>query len=394
MAGRKILWLCSWYPNKTDPFDGDFIQRLARAISIYDTITVIRVVGDTSGHTTDIQEEIRQEANLTEHIIYFRKKTSWLGRWEAYRKMIRLYKKAVLHYFSTVCNPELVHVQVPMPAGMVALWIKRKFKIPFVISEHWGIYNPVEKLNYSTRSIRFKNITKKIFSEASGFISVSRFLAEGVNNLVLKKDYTVIPNVADTNSFFYKEKPPGTFRFIHVSNMAALKNVNGILHAFKQFISMGGNAELVVVGNKDDALKEMADSLGLSQNKILFKGEVAYETVANEMQASDCLVLFSDIENSPCVIGEALCCGLPVIASQTGGIPELLGGSNSLLVNARDEQGLAQAMKNMVENYSRIDRRTIAATASQKFGYSAVGKLTDEVYNSCLSIASLRYPGK
>ena len=40
----KILWLCSWYPQSADPFDGDFIERQAKALSMYHDVQVIHVV--------------------------------------------------------------------------------------------------------------------------------------------------------------------------------------------------------------------------------------------------------------------------------------------------------------------------------------------------------------
>ena len=43
MQRKKILWLASWYPNRNDPFDGDFIQRHARAAAIDHDIHVIHV---------------------------------------------------------------------------------------------------------------------------------------------------------------------------------------------------------------------------------------------------------------------------------------------------------------------------------------------------------------
>lgn len=392
MAGRKILWLCSWYPSKTDPFDGDFIQRHAKAASLYNTITVIHVIADTTGKTLKTEEEAHETGRLTEQLIYFGKKNSWWGRLAAYSRMMSLYKKAVVKYIAANGRPDLVHVHVPMRAGIVALWLKRKYKIPFILSEHWGIYNNKEKLNFSTRSLPFRRFTTSIFKEASAFISVSRFLAEGVNRLVVKKEYALIPNAADTDHFFYREISSAPFCFIHVSNMAALKNVKGILRAFKIFLQQQGTAALVIVGNKDDSLEQYAGTLGLQKDHVLFRGEIPYQGVASEMQRSHCLVLFSDIENAPCVIGEAFCCGLPVIATNVGGIPELVDGSNGILVEPGDEQGLAVAMRSMTENFAQYDRRKIAEAASQQFSYPSVGKLMDAVYDQYKSIPSVHDP--
>ncbi|HQV61525.1 MAG TPA: hypothetical protein PLG08_12150, partial [Chitinophagaceae bacterium] len=56
MSRKKILWLCSWYPAKTDPYNGDFIQRHARAAALYNDIYIIHVAGDETGNTKKPEE--------------------------------------------------------------------------------------------------------------------------------------------------------------------------------------------------------------------------------------------------------------------------------------------------------------------------------------------------
>ncbi len=382
MGQKKILWLCSWYPGKTEPFNGDFIQRHAGAAALYNDIYVIHVIGDASGQIKKTVEEINKQGQLTEQIIYFKKSSSVPGRFIGQYRLFSLYRKAIKKYIAEYGLPDLVHVHIPMKAGLMALWMKRRFGVSYLVTEHWGIYNEVEKMNYSTRNNGFRNFTKMIFNNATKFISVSRYLAEGVNRLVLKKDYAVIPNVVNTNLFFYKEKTNSVFRFIHVSNMVPLKNAEGILSAFKLFAEKLSNVQLVMAGDTDPAIRHYAAGLGLTDDKVIFRGEISYAQVANEMQQSNCLILFSNIENSPCVIGEALCCGLPVIATNAGGIPELLDESNGVLIEPKDETALANAMQKMMNDYVKYSHNKIAEDAQCKFSYEVIGKKMDEIYSS------------
>jgi glycosyltransferase involved in cell wall biosynthesis len=282
-------------------------------------------------------------------------------------------------------KPDLVHVHVPIKMGIPGLWIKRNFGIPYVVTEHWGIYNDIDELNYSKRSITFKKFTKAIIEKASALISVSKYLAEGVNRLVTTKVYSIIPNVVNTNLFFYTDpKESIDFRFIHVSNMVPLKNVEGILRAFQLFLQTNRDVELIVVGDKDPAIRNYATTLGLDR-EVHFRGEVPYAHVATEMQSANCLVLYSNIENSPCVIGEAFCSGLPVIASRVGGIPELVDESNGLLVDPQNDAMLAAAMTDMKNRYSFFNRKKIAEEAGNKFSYPVIGKKIDEVYSRIIN---------
>ena len=83
--------------------------------------------------------------------------------------MVYLYKKAIKKYIEKFGQPDCLHVHVAWKAGMVAMWVKRKYNIPYVITEHWGIYNDVVKDNYSSKPGYFKKIIKKNFSKGRLF---------------------------------------------------------------------------------------------------------------------------------------------------------------------------------------------------------------------------------
>lgn len=161
--------------------------------------------------------------------------------------------------------------------------------------------------------------------------------------------------------------------------------MEGILRGAKLLAEKGEEFELILAGNRDATMSKYAKDLGLLNKTVFFRGEISYEAVANEMQHANALILFSNIENSPCVIGEALCCGLPVIATSVGGIPELVSQKNSALLKPGNVQALADAMQQIINNYTEFDRRKIAEDAQQKFSYAVIGKKLDEVYKSVLN---------
>lgn len=380
------MWLCSWYPSKLDLFNGDFIQRHAKAAAAFNDIYVIYVAGDNTGKADKKEREISKSDGLTEHIVHFPVSSSFPGKIRAHFNYLFIFKQAIRRYLVENGKPDLVHVHVPMKAGLLALWLKKRYKVPFVITEHYGIYNEeTGKDSYVNRSRIFKNYTRRIFQQASVFVTVSKFLAEGVNRMVGQVNYTLVHNAVDTEFFFFEPKDQSSFRFIHVSNMVPLKNAEGILRAFKAYTEAGGSAMLQLVGNPDDTLPNYANSLGLTPDRVYFTGIVSYQQVAAEMQKSDCLILFSNIENSPCVIGEALCCGLPVIASNVGGIPELVNTDNSILISPGNEAELVATMIKITSVPEKYDRKKIAETASGKFSYLAIGEQLNAIYQKILS---------
>ncbi|MCX6319234.1 MAG: glycosyltransferase [Bacteroidetes bacterium] len=385
MARKKILWLCSWYPGMTEPFNGDFIQRHARAAALYNDIHVIHVIGDSTGRVTTITKEMHREEGLTEQLVYYPRTTSFWGKITSNYRWYFLLKQAIRKYLVEQKKPDLTHVHIPYKAAMAGNWLRKKYKVPYVLTEHWGIYNDVEKLNYVGRSSFFKRFMHTAFTEAKACISVSEYLAAGVRKLVAPVEFSIIPNATDTRLFYYKEKKEGRFLFIHVSNMVPLKNAEGILRAFKLLLQKGIEASLLMVGNPDYTLPQFAESMGFTPEQVRFTGEIPYADVASHMQAADCLLVYSNIENSPCVIGEALCCGLPVIATEVGGIPELVDQSNALLTPPGDDAALAANMQVMLLNNKRYDRPGIATKAAQQFSYEVVGKLFDDIYEKAVN---------
>jgi glycosyltransferase involved in cell wall biosynthesis len=383
MNRKKILWLCSWYPSPAEPFNGDFIQRHARAAALYNNIYVIHISGAKNIKSPSVINTSTQ--GLSEKIILYKNRKGLLGKLVNHFSWNRIYKKAVRDFIEENGRPDLVHVHVPMKAGLIAMWVKRKFSVPYIVTEHWGIYNDVLKENYSAKPGWFKKLTKNIFLYAAAASSVSNYLAGRIKKYVAPElTFEIISNTADTALFFYKAKPAAKFRFIHISNMIPLKNAEGLLIAFEELKKTNAGIELVFIGPNYFSLEQMAGDFGLLNQSVFFKGEVSYNKVAEEIQQSDCLLLFSNIENSPCVISESLCCGVPVIATNVGGIPELVSSANSVLVEPGNTQDLKEAMRKIIDNYTGYDKNKIAEDAQSKFSYSVIGKKIDELYQSVI----------
>lgn len=379
MYGRKkIVWLCSWYPNRTNQFDGDFIQRHAKAAAIHNDIHVIVVKASDQHLPVEIIEN--KYTGLTETIVYFRNPKGLFANRFRQLKWFKLFKKAIQSNITLNGRPDLVHVHIPWKAGLLALWVKKKYGIQYMVSEHWGIYNETVSDNYHLLPSLNKMLIKQVFEESKSFTSVSYFLAKAICKNVSVKTFKVIPNVVDTTLFYPKSENRFVFRFIHVSNMVPLKNVDGILEAFGQFLKeCDREVQLIMVGNPDSKYIEKAGKAGLLNKYVFFKGEVGYRDVAELMQESDCLVMNSEIENAPCVISEALCCGLPVIATRVGGIPEMINESNGILIDPITGS-LKEAMLQVVDNINQYNKERISSDGHKKYGYGRISEEFSELY--------------
>ncbi|HXL58429.1 MAG TPA: glycosyltransferase, partial [Chitinophagaceae bacterium] len=139
----KALWLTSWYPNKLDKMNGDFIQRHARAAALFCKVDVIHLEPDKHNILTQkIEVSAQTNGNLSETIVLYKlSKNIFTGKLFSFIRYVLLFKKYVQRYIALHGKPDIVHVHVPMKAGIVAWWLKRSHHIPYVVTEHWTIYN-------------------------------------------------------------------------------------------------------------------------------------------------------------------------------------------------------------------------------------------------------------
>jgi glycosyltransferase involved in cell wall biosynthesis len=384
-AQPSIVWLASWYPHPGDKFTGDFIQRHARAAAIFNNITVIYIVKDEKNlYSKKVYQEITTIGNLTEHRVYYRCNIPFrlLNKIISFYRYFKIYRRILVQYKKNNRIKAFVHVHIPLYAGLVALWLKWKYKIQYALTDHYGIYNEIVDDSYPNRNSLFRYCTKKVFKESSVFMPVSNYLGEAINKMVIVKPYVTVYNAVDTKLFYLpgEHKANKRFRFIHVSGMEGLKNVEGIINTIERLSVERNDFEIVLVGRFNNNIYAQAKQKNLLDRIIYFTGEVIYEEVAIQMQGAQSLILFSRSENMPCVVLEALCCGLPVIATAVGGIPEVINPENGLLVHSENESELRQAMVTMIENFEKFDRKKIEQASHRMFSYENIGKQITAIY--------------
>lgn len=377
-----ILWLPSWYPNEEEPFNGDFIQRHARAAAGYNRITVIffSQFGETIKSEAKIVE--KRHDLLQEIIVHVPFKPSGFRALDRIMYNISFYryaKKYLETHFTQRGLPSLVHVHVPIKSGNLALWIKKKYGIPFIVSEHASTYVKEAPHNFYQRHWLYRLQVKKIFSDAIAVTNVSHAVGNILASLFAIKKPEVIHNVVDTSLFCYAAREMETFTYIHVSTLNEQKNVFGILNTFRRLADQRKDWRLVVVGPYTEKIERFILTEGLSE-LVSLAGEVSYAQVAQHMQQANVMVLFSRHENFPCVVVEALCCGLPVVSSDVAGIGEAVNHSNGLLVESENENALLASLVSIREAYPAFNCASIAADAKNKFGFTVIGKQFADLY--------------
>lgn len=383
----KVLWLASWYPDEYEPTNGDFVQRHAKAVAQLMPVDVIHVAqaGKNFNHLNKII--LNDDGNLQESFHYFSFKKTGIVALDKIRynkTYLQYYKKIIQQYIKKKGKPDLIHVHVPMKAGIIAVWIMKIYNIPYIVSEHSSLYLNNAQNNFSSRSFYFKHYTRKIFQHADFVTNVSYAIGKVLKAMFNLNDVRIIPNVVDVKYFNYKPKEKNnTFRWLHVSAMQPLKNVDKIIRAFKNISSIKNNWELVICGPINKQYQQLVSDLHL-QPKIKFIGEISYEKVAQQMQQSDAFIMFSKHENFPCVIIEALCCGLPIVASNVGGIAEAVNKMNGILVETNNTVQLQNAIISIMDNPDKYNHEKIASDAILKYNYQTIATQFISVYDEVI----------
>lgn len=387
MQEKEILWLASWYPNEKNPVVGDFIQRHALAVSKFRKLTVI-YMDQWGWHETSNTDktDIQINGNLTEIRRYlpFTKTGFRLADRIVYNlKYFLEYRRLLQKYFTENGYPRLIHVHVPMKAGKLALWAKRKWGIPYIISEQASTYIESAPDSFEKRSRYYQNSVRKIFKGAVAVTNVSKSVAGIIEKKMGIDPVHVIHNTVAEGLFFYIPPMKKKFRFIHVSTMHEQKNIAGLLDTFKTLSSRRKDWELRLVGPVSRELKIRLETLK-NDFDLSYSGEIPYRQVAHEMQQASAFVLFSNHENFPCVIVEALACGLPVITSDAGGAGECIDIKNGKVVPVGNEEKLLQALTEMLDQDQTYNRSEIAVNAINKFSYTVIGQEFSSLYDKIL----------
>lgn len=380
---KKILVLASWYPSRVKPFLGTFVQRQAEAAAKYANMAALFVISDP-----DMKTEYEVESKIINEVftvnVYYKQAAHPFRK---YRKLFKAYKAGWNHVLKHFGKPDLIHLNILWPAGLFVYYLKKVLGYKYIITENWTGY--LESDGAFQRSGLLKRTFTRIIGQNAEMITpVSEDLKNAMIENGLGSKYEVVFNVVDTDLFKpgIKSNNGNKFTFLHVSTTHdEQKNISGMLQAVKAFSEQNSNFELNIISESDFSIHEKtAERLGILNKYVFFKNAKQAKGIAEEMKKSDCFLLFSNYENLPVVILEAMACGLPVISSTAGGVPEHITSEYGLLVPPGDSVALTQAMGSMINNRKKYDSDKIRSYALKHFSYEEVGKRFHEVYKKVI----------
>lgn len=319
------------------------MQRHAEAVSLLHDVEILHAIGDDDQMVSYIFDD--QIVNdIRTLIVYYKNGSNSIVN---FLRRMRAYKNG----FVRMQKPDLVHANIMQLSMLFAVYLKKRFGIPFVITEHWSGFL---KMNRSTLSGLQFYFAKFISKNASYVLPVSNFLLNDLKEMGFQSRMEIVQNVVDTDLFKVKTGENEKFIFLHISNLVNIKNPDKMITAAAKLGMEFNNFEFHIGGDGNvGILNHQIEELN-AKHLIKTFGILKLEEVAEKMRKSNCFVLFSTYENLPCVLLESLSSGTPVIATKVGGIPEMINEKKGILISNSAEE-LYQEMKNMLQQKHTFD---------------------------------------
>ncbi len=363
-----VLHITSWYPTKVNAFDGDFIQRHIECLrnSVNQEVIHIQINPGHKKYSPEIIHEIRNGVSTT---IAYVKKVPLSIRGVYYKKIFR-YVFSKLN--SSKGLPGIIHCHATLPASMLGHYLYTRYGIPYVITEHSTIFDPDN--NVKGKGIKLW-LAKKWLDSASYIFPVSANLKGQMKNHTDNTRFSVVHNVVPSYFFNTEMKPDiSILRILHVSSFDdRAKNITGLIRVLANLKKMGGEFRATLIGSSNiQNVIDKVNSCGL-MDSISVKGPMDHKEIAIEMSNNDVFVLFSNFENLPCVLLEAMASGVYIVSTPVGGIPEIVSGDDlGVLVDRSDEKGLFSCLESMLESQLDFDRSYLRDVAAERYSQAKV----------------------
>lgn len=185
-----------------------------------------------------------------------------------------------------------------------------------------------------------------------------------------------------TNKF---QTPNYKFKIVFTGRLDKPKDPELLLRAFAELpenIKEKTQINLIGEGPKKDKLKKLAQEKNIEE-KVEFWGELSRMKVIEILKKSDIFVLTSNYEGFPITILEAMSCGLPVIASDVGGVKEAVDESCGIIIKRGDKKALKEALEQLLTNPELIQKlgENALKRVEKNFSLEKMLKETEKVYD-------------
>ena len=290
-------------------------------------------------------------------------------------------------------NLDLLHVHYAIPHASAAYFAMQILKktgrdIPFITTLHGTDITLVGKDQTYAPVVTFS------MNESNAITAVSNNLREETyKSFEIEKDIHVIPNFVDLERFQKTDKehfkqmlaPNGERILVHISNFRKVKRVEDVIHTFLQVHEVLP-CKLLMIGDGPERqhAEELCRTLNL-HNDTRFLGK--QEQVDEILSITDLFLLPSEYESFGLAALEAMACGVPVISTNSGGLPEInLHGETGFLSQVGDVADMAKNAIHLLANEELLNQfKQAALSQARQFEKSRIIPMYEELYANVIA---------
>lgn len=287
---------------------------------------------------------------------------------------------------------DLLHVHYAIPHASAAYFAREILKkqgkdIPFITTLHGTDITLVGKDQTYAPVVSFS------INESDAITAVSNSLREETyRSFEIEKDIHVIPNFVDIQRFhqtdkehFKKMLAPNDERIlVHVSNFRKVKRVEDVVRVF-ELVHERMPSKLLMIGDGPERqhIEELCRTLRVC-NDIRFLGK--QEHISEIFSISDLFILPSLTESFGLSALEAMACGIPVISTNTGGLPEInVQGKTGYLSDVGDVHDMAEKAVHILEDDDRLQQfKDAAILHARNFEKQRIIPLYEQLYDKVI----------
>lgn len=286
------------------------------------------------------------------------------------------------------------------PHGRIAYWINKDFGKPYIVTYHGS---DVHTMPFENNYI--KNKVLQIMECATQNIFVSRKLMDTARELGYNgENCTASRNGVNTNNFYIipdEEKNAIKEKYnIKGKNIGFVGAINKIKRADKfaeiienvKKLDQTNEYTFTVVG--DGPLKSQLEKDCIEKGiNVVFTGNQEIDMVRKLFNTMDVMILPSRREGFGCVVTEANACGVQVVGSDAGGIPEAIGIDKNVILDGDDfEKRMAQRIVEIVN--SKSDRESISKYTINNFSWDKISEDEANFYKISSDIDKASFNGE
>lgn len=389
-----VLFLAHSYPRWSGDAAGSFLLRLA--VALRDEDVHVRVVAPAAAglpafeelegipvhryrYAPPSRETLAYGGNMAQLV-----RSSWAARLALVSFLgagLRSARRLRRRY-----APQVVHAHWWFPGGLVGSWLPRRPRTPMVTTIHGT------DLRIARDTPVVRPAFRRVLGRSAAVTTVSRWLADEVVRLQPGANPVVAPMPAATDLFHPRgERDPG--RLLFVGRLTGQKGVDHLLRALATDLP---HATLDVIGGGPDEapLHELAGALRLGE-RVRWLGALPQPELAEHYARAAAVVVPSHEEGLGLVAVEAMLSGAPVVASDSGGLRDVVEhGRTGILVPSNDAAGLGAALARLLAPDAADQRARLAEAGREHalatFAPRAVARDYAGIYREVVAGATAR----